>query len=59
MIRLLDGVILVVLFFMLVFNILFGLGLYDKMQNLDLQLVRVNQRISDLNRRLKWWKKNE
>ena len=54
MLRVLDGVILTVLFFMIVFTILLVLGLRDRIEKLKQDLSRTNQRISDLNRRLKW-----
>ena len=56
MLRLLDGIILACLFFMLVFIVLFGVSLHDKVQKYQDDLVRAHQRISDLARRIKWMK---
>ena len=56
MLRILDGVILACLFFMLIFIVLFGVSLYDKVQKYQDDLVRAHQRISDLARRIKWMK---
>jgi len=54
MLRLLDGIILTSIFFLLVFFMLFGLGLNSKIEELREETVRIKQRISDLNRRIKW-----
>jgi len=54
MLRVLDGIVLTVLFFVIVFTILLILGLRDRIEKLKQDLSRTNQRISDLNRRLKW-----
>lgn len=54
MLRLLDGIILASIFFMFIFFVLFGLGLNSKIEELKEETVRIRQRISDLNRRIKW-----
>lgn len=54
MLRLLDGIILVSLFFMFIFFVLFGLGLNSKIEECKEEIIRTKQRISDLDRRIRW-----
>tara|TARA_B100000035_G_C21000900_1_gene554861 strand:+ start:90 stop:359 length:270 start_codon:yes stop_codon:yes gene_type:complete len=54
MLRLLDGVVLIVLFFTIIFCSLFGLAIYDRLKSCQSELTRVHEKISDLRRKIKW-----